>query len=73
MSMSIPLLKLFSLIIFFAIKKNGLNILSTFSTDSEIGIEFSPKDDLIEIFWLLFFSEIIVTRLLIAPKIALVP
>ena len=73
MSMSIPLLKLFSLIIFFAIKKNGLNILSTFSIDSEIGIEFSPKDDLIEIFWLLFFSEIIVTRLLIAPKIALVP
>ena len=49
-SISIPLLKLFSLIIFFAMMKNGLNILSMLSNDSEIAIVFSPKDDLIKIF-----------------------
>ena len=31
-------------------KKNGLNILSILSNDSEIEIVVSPKDDLIKIF-----------------------
>ena len=54
-------------------KKNGRNFFSTVSTSSVIGIVAFPSDDDIDIPALSFFSDVIVTRLFIAPTTARVP
>ena len=54
-------------------KKNGRNFFSTVSTSSVIGIVVFPSDDDMDIVAVLFFSDVMVTRLFIAPTMARVP
>ena len=54
-------------------KKNGRNFFSTVSTSSVIGIVAFPSDDDIDIPAVSFYSDVIVTRLFIAPTTARVP
>jgi len=54
-------------------KKNGRNFFSTVSTSSVIGIVVFPSDDDMDIVAVSFFSDVMVTRLFIAPTIARVP
>ena len=54
-------------------KKKGLNFFSTVSTSSVIGIVAFPSEDDMDIAAVSFFSDVIVTRLFIAPTTARVP
>ena len=69
--MLIPLSKLFFSIIFFAIKKNGLNFFSTLFTSSSFLIDDCPRDEEIRILSVFVFSEVTVANLSMAPRIAL--